>query len=60
MCYFRTPIPLYRVFSFIGYTEIMDTEKVAMEKMVKSLLDTFISIPDPRGKKVNAIPYPRY
>jgi hypothetical protein len=36
----------------------MDTEKVAMEKMVKSLLDTFISIPDPRGKKGKRHPLP--
>ena len=36
----------------------MDTEKEDLEKMVKSLLETFGSIPDPRGKNGKRHPLP--
>jgi DDE_Tnp_1-associated len=36
----------------------MDTEKEELEKMVKSLLETFKTIPDPRGKNGKRHPLP--
>ncbi len=40
------------------YIKNMDTEKENLEKMLKSLLEAFESIPDPRGKYGKRHPLP--
>ena len=41
------------MFSFIEYTKDVDAKKEELEKMIKSLLKTFNSVPDPRDDNIS-------